>query len=100
MPTNPSPNPDDPRTIPNAAFVRAVRDALDEGATDDADGGVPVTEIAARLGVDERYARLRLGHLVSAEILTRVWGRSSPLDPKLSRPRVSYLLPDEDIGEH
>lgn len=88
MPTNPSPDPDDPRTVPAEAFLEAVRHAVQEGATDQLGGGVPACEVADRLGVDERYARTRLDHLTSEGSLVRVWG----LSPDLCRPRASYLL--------
>lgn len=90
MPTNPSPDPEDPRTIPDETFLEAVREALADGRTDVAEGGVPARVVADRLDVDERTARVRLAHLVSTGHLTRVWG----LSPDLCRPRASFIPSD------
>lgn len=84
-------DPDDSRTIPNAAFLTAVREAREAGATDAAGGGVPISEVATRLAITERTARHRLTHLAEAGSLDRVWGLSS----EGFRPRVSYLLADD-----
>lgn len=90
MPTNPRPDPDDPRTIPDEAFLDAVRELAAAGRTDLADGGVPVCAVATRLGINERVARTRLTALAEDDDSRLVACRG--LSPEGFRPRVSYRL--------
>jgi hypothetical protein len=79
--------------VSDDALVEAVEEAVQDGATDPWEGGVPDEEVAARTALAQRTARERLSTLADAGRLRQVWG----LTPETQEPRVSYL--PADAGE-
>lgn len=73
-------------------YVEAVEEALEEGCVDAADGGVPVQEIAHRVGSSYPSVRRHLDRLVAANRLRSVSG----VDPETLRPRKSYIPTDKN----
>lgn len=72
----------------HSRYLEAVEEALEDGSTDAADGGVPSKEVAERVDGDLKSVRRHLRRLVEDGRLDQVHGA----DPETLRPRVSYLL--------
>lgn len=72
-------------------YLEAVEDALEDGCTDIAEGGVPPQEIADRVDGDLKSVRRHLRRLVKAGKLEQVNGAN----PDTLRPRTSYF-PNND----
>lgn len=70
-------------------YLDAVSNALDDGATDPG-GGVPVPEVADRLDVEPKSARIRLNRLAQEDALERCHG----FKPDTLTPRYSYTHKD------
>ena len=68
-------------------YLKAVEEAFEDGCIDAADGGVPPSEIANRLGAEVDSVRRHLRRLVESGQLEQVHG----VDPETLRPRKSYL---------
>lgn len=71
------------------AYLDAVNAALDDGITD-VGGGVPVPEVADRLDVEVKSARIRLNRLAKEDVLERCHG----FDSDTLSPRLSYQPQD------
>ena len=75
-------------------YVEAVEEALEDGATDAAEGGVPPIEIAKRVDGDIKSVRRHLRRLVENGQLERVHG----VNPETLRPRKSYRVTKDVDG--
>ena len=76
-------------------YVQAVEEALKEGCTDPAEGGVPPSEIADRVECDIKSVRRHLRRLVEEGCIKKVHG----VDPETLRPRNSYVPLDTDARQ-
>ena len=73
-------------------YIEAVEEALEDGCTDAAEGGVSPTEIAIRVDGDLDSVRRHLRRLVKDGQLEQVQGAN----PDTLRPRTSYLPKNDD----
>lgn len=77
--------------LPDSDYLRAVRQAYSDGATDALDGGVPIAEVAERLDRTPSPVRARLDALAESGDLVVVTG----LNPDTKHPRKGYIPAEE-----
>lgn len=79
-----------PLAMNESQYIKAVEEALADGATDAAEGGVSPQEIADRVNTSIPTAKRHLRRLAQDGRLCVVYG----VDPDTFRPRKSYLPTD------